>query len=417
MTGLTAAILLFSPTIGSAWRAPIQDPSDFEVAEPIRLAMTPRLDGELSPEEWDRLSSSGGVQSYLQWEPGWLFAAAEIPAGQDLKVSLDLNGDGWLVGRDNIEVRVRYADGAAQVQLRRLDATDRNGPVWTEAKVIPEIITTAARSTAQGWFFEMKMLDADLPKIESGRKLGVRMDSVAPDEVEATAFLPRRTALCSLQWDRGSGMIEGFKWGAEYRARSVVPGESIPIRLNMTVPAGSPFGRIQLRTEGDPKIGSANQDLPFPKIDSRQRAMVDYRLDVSTGATTGYRTLLATLVGEGGQTTTLRTSFLVSEPIRFDLTLPENLTSQPGNQVIKGSVRLRSQTTKRVDGVFQIIAPDGWTVIRGSEQKFGIFHPRGTARVGLELVSPPGVRGLIPLKLRATVGDKVIEETALLPIR
>src|SRR5208283_2501321 len=76
------------------------------VKQTDRLALTPKLDGKIDPEEWDPFSSQGGLDTYFQWEPRKLHMAARVPVGQDLIVSLDLKGDGWLVGKDNVEVRV-----------------------------------------------------------------------------------------------------------------------------------------------------------------------------------------------------------------------------------------------------------------------------------------------------------------------
>ncbi len=411
MTGLFAALLFFGPSQIQPLPSGV-----FEVAEPIRLALTPRIDGENLPGEWDLLSTSGGATSYLQWEPGWLYAAAQVPTGQDLVISLDLNGDGWLVGRDNLEIRVAMKDGAPAVALKRLDATDRNGPMWSEPNLIPEIFKVAAKANDDGWFFELKMLDADVPAIKDGRKLGIRMDAEVPSDVSATAFLPRATALCNLQMERGAGMPEGFKWNADYGARSVVPGESINIRIGMTTPVPNPFKRVSMRTDGDRQNATATQESPFPRVDPKGRASVEYKTEVAGDAEFGYRILRATLTGDGVETV-LRSSYLISDLVRFEVTLPEKLVSTPGNQVIKGSVRLRSQTARRLDGVFSIVAPEGWTVIRGANQKFGIYHARNASRMGVELVSPPGAHGLIPLILKAKIGDRVIEETYLLPIR
>src|SRR5690242_14981297 len=99
-----------------------------EVAQPVRLQLTPNLDGKIDREEWDALGSN----TYLQWEPGRVYAAAQMPAGKALVFSIDGKGDGWLVGRDNIEYRVTVKDGHAVVTARELDATAVKEPVWRD---------------------------------------------------------------------------------------------------------------------------------------------------------------------------------------------------------------------------------------------------------------------------------------------
>ena len=104
----------------------------FSVDEPNRLALTPLMDGKVVNEEWDRLTDSPDLKTFFQWEPGQVYLGSIARLNQDVVWSLDMNGDGWLVGSDNLEVRLSYQNGGVQATLRKLDATNRSEPKWLE---------------------------------------------------------------------------------------------------------------------------------------------------------------------------------------------------------------------------------------------------------------------------------------------
>ena len=72
------------------------------VTDPLRLALTPQLDGVVMDQEWDQLVQTPDGPVFFQWEPGAIYWAAKAKPGTDVVLSLDLAGDGWLVGDDNI---------------------------------------------------------------------------------------------------------------------------------------------------------------------------------------------------------------------------------------------------------------------------------------------------------------------------
>ena len=89
--------------------------------DPVLLALTPVLDGRLDPEEWLPIEMSAGFAGYLQWEPGALHFAGVAPKDTDVVLYLDLSADGWLVGDDNREIRIRFDIGTAVATARVLD--------------------------------------------------------------------------------------------------------------------------------------------------------------------------------------------------------------------------------------------------------------------------------------------------------
>src|SRR4051794_27770199 len=88
------------------------------VAESNRIAVTPKINGKLDEEEWDPLASDAATKTFFQWEPGRLHAAAAVPNGEDMVVSIDARGNGWLIGSDNLEIRVGSKDGKTTFAAR-----------------------------------------------------------------------------------------------------------------------------------------------------------------------------------------------------------------------------------------------------------------------------------------------------------
>lgn len=408
MHALLAAVVLSS-------QAQYLDP--YEVKDPLRIALTPQLDGKIQDTEWDKLSDSGGNPTFMQWEPGVLYGAMRIPSGKDLVVSLDMAGDGWLVGKDNIELRMRLGSAGIEVAARKLDATDRNGPKWVELSDVSGMVTAAGMADGEYWNGEFKLLPVEMTQIQMNDKIGVRFDAFAQGDGDAPPFTPRKTALLSLQFDRSTNLPAGLEWNPQYTARSVVPGDSIKIRLNFTNPGTATIKTIAMATEGFGQDNVAASIQPFPPFDKKGRSFVDYLTLVPPGARLGWRVLKAKMVIDNMPDAEVATSYLISNPIQFDVNMPKDLKSETGSQIIKGSVYLRSQTSKRVDGTFYLDVPQGWTVTNGNAAKFSIYHSRGSARVGITLIAVQGAQGLIPLKFKAVIGDSISERTIYLPIK
>lgn len=384
----------------------------FVVEQPIRLALTPRIDGKWSADEWCPLSNSGNAQSYLQWEPGILYAAAVVENDSAI-VSLDLAGDGWLVGNDNLEIKLTRTDSGLDVHSRLLDCTNRQGPVWRQTPLVKGQIDAAVGDHELKNLFEFKLFTTGLIKLDVNSKLGARFDSGIDMTTLDAPSTPRNTALLRMQFDRSLGLTPGLQWNSQYGARSVVPGESISIRLNFSGKTQPPFERIDLRTKG--VENTATMGIAFPQF-RRDRGFVDYKTLIPSDAVAGYRVVEGTLIG-GESGANVETSFRIADTVVFDVRLPDNLTAENAQRTIKGSYTVRSQTDKRLDGDVTIEIPDGWAINKGNESKFHIYFSRGSAKFPIELVAPAGAHGVVPLKFKATIGDKIVETTYLFWIR
>lgn len=398
-----------------------QTPAAFTIApvitNPLRLAMTPKLDGKLEEEEWDPFASTS-CDGYLQWQPGKIHVGAKLAVGQDLLVSLDLAGDGWLRGSDNVELRVKWNGTAPEIAARRLDGARPEGPAWMDAASIVGSAKAAGAVEGDKWMVEVILTDpgTNLLPEKSGAQIGARLDAVAPTDLFTEPYLPRAVAMVNLVMDRAGNLPTGFKWSPEFKGRSVVPGESFRIRMTFNGTDMLDFKRIDLRTEGLAKNQTSSSGYPFPSFDRKGRAFVDYETAVQSDADEGWRVLRGTITDGAGHTTLLQTSYEIAPVVQFDFDLPTKLASSSEPQKLRLSTYIRSNTKKRVTGIFRIAPSTVFTVDNGADKPFVIYNARGSKRQVFEVTVPGGFKGALPITLVAEVGTITHEETVWLNI-
>ncbi len=398
-------------------RPPLDMSSRYDVVDPNRLALTPMIDGRFDNEEWDVLHSSPTAPVFLQWEPGTLYLGGKFPVGKDVVFSLDMQGDGWLIGRDNVEVRVVWADGAPKVSARMLDAENRNAPAWIFSPFVEAGIRSAGQLTPEGWNLEMAIQSVDLPPAVLGRTIGIRADVLDPIDVTVEPYLPRRTSVVALRWERSRGLFSGMEWEPEYKVRSVTPGDSIRIRMNFLNRGSTIPLRAQMRTEGFGDGVTKALTIPFPSFDRKGRAFLDYETEVGRTATRGYRVLRVNFNNEEGKEAIIQTSYKVADSVDIEPTLPGDLVMVPDSRIIRGEVVLRSNTSRRVSGNLEIVPPENWSVAKFKANRFTIYHSRSQMKAPFELIVPQNARGLFSLRFNVTIGDQKFTRIAQLAIR
>ena len=396
--------MLASLALATVLQTPSAFVSSFSVRETTRLALTPKLDGKLSEEEWDRFAIIDGVQTYFQWQPGKLHGAATLPVGKDFVASFDLQGDGWLVGADNVEVRISWNKGAPTVRERILDATEVSQPKWVEVATADATVEVGSSSNGSVWTVEFSAADPGrgmLPSAETST-FAMRMDAV--DSANSPqALTPRVVAIVRLGMER-DGLPEGARFKPEYAIKSVVPGESSRVRLTFQGDNTLGFRTIEVRTEGLGKEFAQLKALPFPNFDGKGRALVDYDTRLSAKAPLGYRIVRGTITDGAGKQVLVQCSYEVAEPVSIEMPPPARLQSRAEEQKIRVSIYLKSNTSKRIDGLFVVQAPAGWTIATGNGTRFTIYSSRASARKAVEFLVPAGAKGTFPFKVTARIG-------------
>lgn len=376
----------------------------------LRLAMTPKLDGVLDAEEWDPFVSPEPFNGYLQWEPGVLYAAGTVEHGKEARLSFDFKGDGWTIGSDNLEVTVTQEG----VRVRRLIQDVQEGARWQDEPLIAQSIVAKRGDSDTGWNFELQWRGLGDLSFEKGKKFNVRMEAFDQSGADVMAFVPRQTAPVELALDRAQGLPEGMSWAPEHIVRTVVPGQRIKLRLTFVNKGEDGLGRVDLRTLGFASLFTSSRQQPFPTLDKKKRAFLDYEAILSKDAPLGYTRLAAKIEKPNGDVATIESSYEISDV----LTILPNLRVEKGQvgtpRIIRGDISLRSNTTGRLNGKMYFDVPEGWALRRGNDADFKIYRERGRVKMAVELVSPQGLSGLQAIPIRVQLGDKAITTTTYL---
>lgn len=393
-----------------ALAAGVQVPPDYNFlpvpeVQAIRLASTPLLDGNIAYEEWQELEGQGPGNFYFQWEPGVYHFAARIPNVNDLVLSLDLDGNGWLNGSDNYEVRVRYIENEPSVAVRRLLNVRQTGPEFRSGGILPSAIQMDWDIDGDSLVIEGSIRAYLLPAPRDGMAIGLRMDSVPQDINLGEAFMPRPTSRVFLQFDLGQDLVPGLAWSPAIRHRSVVPMERITMRFGFERMSPLEIRDITIRGEGFASEAFTSLRRSFPNWSRTNRAGVDYRSEIAPGSTLGWRVLRADLIGPDGSVGTVRTSVRIAPLVDIESSLPLILEAKDEPQLLRGQIFLNSQAVGTMRGEIKMGIPSEWTIVSGQERSWRIGTPRGRARNDFEIIVPANAEGTFFIDVTVTIGE------------
>jgi len=390
-----------------------QDPysAPIDVPQPIRLEMTPVIDGKIDKDEWDAFSP----QTYLQWEPGKLYLAAQMPAGKDLVLSIDGKGDGWLVGRDNLEFRVSIKDAKPVVSVRELDATVVRAPIWRDRHDLETASTAAATTSGDQIIVEAVFDDAGLDILPRTPKTVMMRLDVVDAAADSAPYLPRSCAAIRFDEHRATALPRGMDSGIEARIRSVVPGDSLALRMDFHGSNALGTKSIDLRTLGEAEDSANRLSLVFPSFDKKGRAFVDYRSKIDPSAGIGYRIIRGTLTFRDGAPGVVEASYRIAPEIDFTM-LRANIDRLPEDNILRLDYELQLYTLHSKDGVISIAVPGGWQVIKGDGAKFNLLGQTAEEH-RFEVRVPADAHGTFPIKFTGQTKDRTTSQTCYLTIR
>jgi hypothetical protein len=387
------------------------------VAESRRIALTPTLDGVIGDEEWDPLSTEKDAATYWQWEPGRMHVAAQVPVGTDLLLSLDLGANGWLIGRDNLEFRLHVADGKVITTARLLDGTVVTGPQWIELPGFTISSAGSVKTDGNTQTIEATISDPGigLLSLNDGKTLSIRADTLDALAATSPAYLPRILAPVTLGYFRSAGLPNGLTFRPEGASRSVVPGQSLGLRMTFEGKGEVGVTRLDLRGEGPARAVTNLVEVPFPTFDRKGRCFVDYTTNVSPEATLGYRLLRGTLQTKDGVPGATQTSFRIGWLVDADL-VREDLKPADMDRSQKMSFYLRSNSGKSMAGTVKVSLPEPLRVINDSIRGFEIGRSRGGSRQVFEFYIPRGTKGTFPVTFDLNVNKTTMTQVGYITI-
>lgn len=377
------------------------DPKD-EVA--ARLALTPKLDGIVSDGEWDPYATFGDVPSFAQWDEVGLYVAAKAPVDKAIVVSVDGLANGWLVGADNLQISAEWNGSSPKVTVKQLDATITTGPEWKEAPLIQKSLKFAATAGEGVWTIEV-LIPIAKPyglDIRDGKRVGLRFDAVSV--VDQAPFAPRNCRPIALVQDKGIDVPTGITWKPGFRTRLLRPGEPLNLAFEIANTAPEQLYVTKVQFSG---FGPADRwmDTVGRSVDTESKVAkfrTDYITATKSDTPTGRHAVTVTCELSNGKKFTALCSMYIMPLITFEWGVPEIVTANAnGDTIVKGWVRLRSNTTSVLRGTYNMGLPESWRLVDGENKGFGLFRPAEKFRIGVSIVIPAGVSGTFPMTGRA----------------
>lgn len=407
-----------TPQTGAPAAQQLPFTSPVVIADAKRLALTPKLDGKIDPEEWDSLAVNGDTTSFFQWEPGALHFAAKTTPGNDVILSIDVKANGWLIGADNIEVRVSENGGKPTAKARILDGSAATGPVWKDAPWISMATQVAVGSDGKNTIYEVSVLDPLNPNFEFkiGAKVAVRVDGIPATTPPLDPFYPRAMGIVELTTSRTAGLPGGLSCGVEGAGGFVQPGGPFKMRFTFRGTEKTVVKKISMRAEGYAQDLMSQVTTPFPAFDGRGRTYVDYTTQVAQSASRGYRVVRATLSDKDDTSSVVQASFRIPEII--EVIFPrEVVKAQPTTFIRRFTYSLANNSNKRLDGTVSVTPPDFARIVNGGDSGFIIYNAFSRVKREVRLEIPANKTGTYPIKFRVLLGEKVFEFTEFITIR
>lgn len=392
--------------------SPDQYVQPLDIAQAVRLELTPAIDGRIDKEEWDPL----GNQTYLQWEPGRIYAAAQTTPGKDLVLSIDGKGDGWLVGDDNLEFRVTVKDGKAIVTVRELDATAVKQPVWRDRKDLETASFAQARTVGDVTTIEAAFDDAGLKILPRADKaVSLRLDAI-DSTAESAPYLPRLCSDVKFDDHRSIALPSQMDSEVEARSKSVVPGEDIKLRLTFHGNTALGAKTIDLRTLGDAETDANRMSILFPAFDNKNRAFVDYHSRIDPGASQGYRIVRGTVAFKDGPAGIVEASYRIAPYLDFNI-LRANFDRLPEDNTLRVPFVLQTYSRQMASGIVRIEPPKGWQITKGDGQKFSVSGEQSRDSRRFEALVPADAHGTFAIKITGETKKTSVNQICYVTIR
>lgn len=378
----------------------------FEASVANRLAMTPTLDGTIAEEEWDHLADFQGLRSYFQWQPGTLFVAGDVPNGAWARVLIDQNSGKKGLSPQAVEWLIGRAPNGLNVFVRKVGSESRK---WERLPQEEALQQFAFSQQTERWQFELST--STLAKLtRQGANLRVRVEPV-PMGLQQTAA--GDMADVRLVLDRGFGLPDGVKWTPKIPDRTVIPGDSVRLGVEITSILGWTPEQVTMRTVGAARLSAPEIRMPFPDFGRDNTASFEYNADIHENSPEGYTVLLTQITDAQGGKAVLQSSYLIAPKLVLDHSRPEIYPQPDGTVRMFVDVLVRSKTRNSLRGRIKVTSPAGWQVVRGEDAPFIIYHSRGTARLRVELRGTPSSEPItLPIEVR--MGEWVSSQSLIL---
>lgn len=381
-----------------------------------RIAKTPRIDGQLSSDEWAELWVNEASTAYQQWEEGTLYLAVRYPKGKAILISIDGANDGWLKGASNAEIIL--STDSAPPHIRLLDNTGQL-PIWRESPLLKAGLVSALGTEGENVVAELALtaVPADGLSWDNGRTLGLRVDMVDADKADRPAYEPRVLAPIRLVYDTME-LPPHVKWKVDWADRLVAPGDRLDLTFEVKNDGVELFPASGLAITGDAvsREWLSSLDARLEPLVPKATAKVEYKSSLGKATPTGVYALQLTLYTADGKRFTGQSSFTVGDSVRLVFKLPSQRVKLDKSNRFNGEVFVEAHTQKGQSGNLVIVAPPGWRIVKGESRSFHFRRTRMRMRLPFEMEAPAGTAGVFKLKAQASLRDTAVAKEVWLEV-
>lgn len=346
-------------------------------ADPQRLKRTPLIDGVLGDGEWDPFYTitDGPVKGtvYCNWDDNFLYLATRTEGAANVLFDLDLNGDGWLRGADNVEILIGSAanGGTPAVSARLLDASNsKDTPVWNETAIDPKSIVVAEKLVNGTQILEIaipKNTASLQPRV--GQNFGVRAEFLPPGPItnftSTAPFEPHLLLDATLAVARVTG-VAGINPRLTLSDLKCIAGQKLFATLELTNQTDQTVPiRSVLWTGTGLSANAVNtlREVNVKPLAGLKKQKLTYQTVLPANLSVGSYLLTVTVELDGGKTIQSAAAFTVVEPIQVQM------SSEPQPLVVSGQTKLfvdvdvASAVPDHFRGDIELnVVPAGWEI-------------------------------------------------------
>ncbi len=373
------------------------------VTDPQRLRRSVQVDGALGEGEWDPFYTigEGPIQGtiYCNWDDNFLYLAARTSQPSSVIFDVDMSGDGWLRGADNLELVIGgTTEGAAPTVVARLldAANSKDTPVWNEKAIDVKSLQVAVK-TVNG----TQVVEVAIPKntaslvLRPGVNIGLRGEFLPP--MSAAAYVPTPPFDPHLLLD--ASLVES----------RVVSMAGVNPRLTLSddkcIAGQTLFATLELLNQTDQAIpirsllwtgqgGSANaintvREVTVPVLPALKTLRLKYRTPLPPTLPTGSYTLVVTGEMENGKQVQATSTFMVVEPLQAQMASSPQPVAIIGQTKLTVSVDVLSAVPDHLRADVELTSvPAGWLLDGGKKRSLYIDREDGRRAMRYTLKLP-----------------------------
>ncbi|HLK61391.1 MAG TPA: hypothetical protein VKU00_32880 [Chthonomonadaceae bacterium] len=375
------------------------------VSDPQRLRRMVHVDGVLSDGEWDPFYTidDGAIKGtvYVNWDDNYLYLAAKTDGEATVLFDIDMGGDGWLRGADNVELVIGSAPvggSGPTIVARLLDAaSSKDAPAWNETSIDPKSLIVAEKITNG-----TQVVEIAIPKttpglvLRPGVSMGIRAEFLPP--ASAAAYVPTApfephllldTVLVESRMLPAAGLNPHLTL-SDYKC---IPGQNLfaTLELQNQTDLNVPI-RSVLWSGNGASINAVNtlREVNVKPIPGMKRTKLTYKTQIPDNLPLGSYMLNVTVETEGGKQVQASAAFAVVEPVQVQMSATPQPVAIVGPTRLTVEVNVFSAVPDHLRGDAELtLIPAGWEVEGGAKHGVFVAHEdrTGVARFILKIPS------------------------------